>query len=215
MAQTSDLTCRQAQRLLQRLLDQRWTRPWPLRLQEHFHICGTCRTWQCLFQYEPVETPDLLPANFSERVVRHYFREQTRRRWIFRGSFLAMAAAVLVTLFLGKILFTAPEQSREIAKAKPDWQGLVAAVSTEFDAIPNRIMQLGPSSFDLSLPTLAMPTPDPWEANLTPVQALGETFQGAVGPLERPAREAYQKVVEFIDEPEVQKWVQRVTQGRG
>src|SRR4051794_5150747 len=111
MARTSDLTCRQAQRLMQRLLDRHWTKPMPAKLQRHFQACTPCHTWQCLFQYEPTDTPDLLPTDFPQRVVSRLRREEWRRTWFYRASLFAAAAAVIFALFLGKVLVNGPNHA--------------------------------------------------------------------------------------------------------
>lgn len=213
MTPTNDLTCRHARRLLQRLLDRHWTRPLPVKLRRHLRHCRPCRDWKPLFQYEPAEVP-VLPADFAIGVVSRYHWEERRRAWQRRASWFAAAAAVLLTLFLGKLLPTGTEQpASSVAQARPNLTSLVAEVSRGIETLPQRWKLLSPPSVSWPDITFDVPTPDPLDVSLPPLRSLGDTLQEAVVPLRRPAREVYQRVIEIIDEPELQKWYQTVRKG--
>jgi hypothetical protein len=160
-----------------------------------------------------------LPADFAGQVVRRYRRAERVRTLLYRGSLFAAAAAVVLALFLGKVLVGGPPRLPEVAStrgespASPEIMQLVTAVRAGFDKLPDQLSQFSPPSLDLSVPSFTYQPPAPLDASLSSIRSLGDTFQGAVEPLERPAKEAYQKVIEIIDEPDLQKWIQKVKKG--
>jgi hypothetical protein len=214
-------TCRQAQTLLQRLLDRHHTGPLPPKLHRHVQACPTCRTWQCLFQYDASGAAGL-PAQFADRVVTRFRREERLKSWLYRGTMFAAAATIAAAFFLGAFLLkdSPPGPSPLAAQTpekstRPDLSHLITQWRTDLERLPNNITLVTPTPPEWTVPTINLPAPEPYEAGVASLRTLTGSLQGAVEPLQYPAREAYQKVINFVDAPEVQKWFQKVKQGMG
>src|SRR5262245_55654782 len=112
MAQAYQLTCHQAQQLMQGLLDRRWTKPIPPPLQSHFQTCTPCAAWLTLFDYEPIPLESGPSSGFSERVIDALQRENLgnqqmpvrRLRRLKTARYFASAAAVILLSALGLYL---------------------------------------------------------------------------------------------------------------
>jgi hypothetical protein len=221
MARENALTCRQAQAWLQTRLDHRWTHPMPGRLQRHVESCPHCAPWLTLLAYEPSEPFPPLPEGFSRNVV-HAVLHRSRRNRSWQGlSRWAAAAAILIAL-LGSWWFDGPKQGQrpnavaQVHAKRPDLDSLVVSVKQEWDTIPDRVQQFQSTSINLLalLPEMDFEfSPDPWSESLPVIKSIGGTLQGAVQPLETPAKEAYQKVKMLIDDASMRKWLSSLSRG--
>jgi hypothetical protein len=209
--------CSQALRLIQHMLDQRWTRPIPPALRRHLDQCPACAAWTSLFHHEPYPIPDRPPSGFADRVLAAARpRRQSRRRLVY-ASALAVAAALLFAVYLrlpGHTSAPGP-QPQSPAASLPE---LLSSVRKEVEQFPDYVRQVKPPSISLltSLPAFEINAgDDPFAGSLPPLKSLGASLQGAAQPIELPARAAYQKVKQIIDDPQVRKWVESVRSNGG
>jgi hypothetical protein len=214
MAQASGLTCRQAQKLMQMLLDRRWTRPVPPRLQDHFEECECCQSFLTLFDYQPA-SPARGPApDFSNRVIASLKQQGFRKHRLVRQTLFASAAAILISLF-GWYLRSSNLTSAPPRNVPDLWPALISA-RQQIERVPEHWQNMQPPSLDLfaALPEFELPIPsDPLTGTMPSVRALGTTLQAAIEPIETPAKEAYQKVKMIMHDPNVKKWLDNVTNG--
>jgi hypothetical protein len=217
MAQPGKLTCQEAQELVQRMLDQRQGRPPAGDLRHHLDACPSCSPWNALLTFQPEAALGTLPATFSSRVARLAQRERGIRTWTFRGSMLAAAAAVILALYLGNQVIPNPEPTLAgPATAATSLPEVFQKVKKEVEQFPAYVQQVRAPSLDMLPAFLTFELAqnhDPIASSLPPFKSLGESLQGAVEPIEIPAKAAYKKVKEIVDDPQLRKWVESVRRG--
>jgi hypothetical protein len=213
MAQLSELSCRQAQKMMQMLLDRRWTKPVPPRLQDHLEECQSCRSFLPLFDYEAASVISEPAPDFSDRIITMLKRERSRQPRLLRRVLAASAAAVIaMTVLASYFLVPGPNPKKNVPELLPMWQ----TAKREIEHVPERLQSWRPPYIDLSaaLPEFQLPIPsDPLAGTIPSVQALGTTLQAAIEPIQMPAKEAYEKVKMIIHDPNVKKWLDSVTNG--
>ncbi len=159
MNEHNDLTCSQAQHLMQQMLDRRWSKPWPQALRQHLKTCQPCSTWTCLFSYEPAESPGELPQDFSSRIISQARRSSVIRLWTNRGAMLATAAALFLAVYivmqsvrpgptLVKPTTTNPSIDQMLAKVRSDVQQL----PQYFRELPTPTLAMLARQFEMSRP---------------------------------------------------------------
>lgn len=220
MATARRLNCVEAQKAVHKLLDRRWTKPIPPSLQDHFEDCPRCASWRALLNYEPTDLIGEPASDFADQVIRALHREKAIRHPSVRaGLFASAAALILVSVFAWSLLRPRPIGSNQPSIARRDLSELLPVfltVKQEIEQVPERLQRIRPPSFDLlsAFPEMELQVPsDPLTGAIPSVRALGTTLQGAIEPIETPAKEAYQKVKMIIHDPNVKKWFDSVTNG--
>ena len=140
---TKPMNCQTAHEQLQELLDRRWNGPMPTELHEHLGECQACQSWQSLFRLQSGSANVELSPDFAQRVVSRYTRDQRRYRWMRTSSLLALAASVVVAIFVWLTLQAhqmpvndnssqvAQEKSRQLYQnMKQEWSDLQACFTT-------------------------------------------------------------------------------------
>ncbi len=213
---TKPMNCQTAHDQLQELLDHRCNGPMPTELQDHLSECQACQSWQTLFHLQPGSATVELSADFTQRVVSRFAREQRRYRWIRTSSIFAMAASVMVATFVWLSLPAhqppgRPISSYEVAQEKS--RRLYQNVKQEWSDLQARVSQLPAPSFTIPATFSHWDLEDvndPLAISMPALRTIGSTLQGAIEPYKAPARETMKRVQSLIDEPEVRKWVDNV-----
>lgn len=212
----SNMTCHDAQQVIQQLLDQHQAQSMPPAVAEHLQSCSTCRPWQALLVYHPTKMiPGEIRPDFAQQTIQRYQQERGRQRWLRGGMFLALAASLFIA---GMVWFTSqpaitnpsPVNRQELAQVKS--RELLKSMRQEFAALQQQASQLQAPSWSIpgTLPEFELiDYSDAIAISMPAIRTIGHSLQGAMEPYEMPAKAAYTKVKAVMDDPTVKKWVNR------
>ncbi len=209
------MNCQAAQDRFQELLDERRGEPLPVDLQEHLTDCVPCQSWQALLSIRPAPFCETVPNQFAERVLQRHQWERRKQRWLRGSSLLALAASLLIACvawylsIMPKGDLKQPFNQTDVADTRTkiinDLQDGFAKIRTRANTL-----QLPAISLPDNLPSWELPAADPMAYSMPALRTISNSLQGAIEPLEAPAKAAYSKVKSVIDDPELRKWVSKL-----
>lgn len=210
------MNCQAAQDRFQELLDERRGEPLPLDVQEHLSECAPCQSWRVLLLSKPAPFKETVPNQFAERVLQRHQWERRKSRWLRGGSLLALAASLLFAVGVWYVMTPPKNEISQINHpadtAQQRSQKLIHEVRVQFASLQSRASSLQAPSIAIPETIIGweLPTADPRDYSMPALRTISNSLQGAIEPLEAPAKAAYSKVKSVIDDPELRKWMNKL-----
>lgn len=210
------MNCQAAQDRFQELLDERRGEPLPLDVQEHLSECAPCQSWRVLLLSKPAPFCEKVPNHFAERVLQRHQWERRKSRWLRGGSLLALAASLLFAVGVWYVSVPNKGEMSQVNNASDTAQErsqkLIDDMRMQLASLQSRASSFQAPSIVLPETIIGweLPPTDPLDYSMPALRTISNSLQGAIEPLEAPAKAAYSKVKSVIDDPELRKWMSKL-----